>query len=463
MMHAFDASNGNELFAYVPGMVHDNLINLTLNTFIDDHIYYVNSSPHAKSFGSSVYLAGGLGKGGKGVYSLNLMDMTTSPPPGASDVFNWELTSAGDSDMGYVYGRAYVTKTSAGPSVIFGNGYASDSGKAVLYVVNADTGAIIKKFDTSTVAGASVIGCNGMSSPAIIDTDVNGVNDLVYAGDLYGNLWKFDLSGPVANWSISYGGHPFFTAKDDAGNVQPITTEPDVMKHCSASRKGFIVVFGTGRYLNEDDLVSNVADQVFYGLYDWENDWLDASKSADDKFLGVFGSGGMLSNTTATLLMQEKTGTVTIGEEVFVLTSTNPIVYFDPATETGDHAGWYYVLPDPSERSVRNPSILNGIVIFITNTMTGDICSGTGASFLYSLDACSGAAPKKPQFDTDNDNDVDADDAMDQNPGGLHYDTTLFDPVAGPDALYINDTFGNIIEKPIPPDPPRMNYWILHE
>ena len=105
---------------------------------------------------------------------------------------------------------------------------------------------ILKKFETGAVSIADpfyhVSWCNGMSSPAVIDVNFDGVIDYVYAGDLNGNLWKFDLrDADNNNWAISYGGHPMYQAIDPYGTPQMITSEPDVMKHCDDFRSGLIV------------------------------------------------------------------------------------------------------------------------------------------------------------------------------------------------------------------------------
>ena len=83
-----------------------------------------------------------------------------------------------------------------------GNGYQSVNGKAVLYVLDAHTGALLGKIDTGV--GSPVL-CNGLTVPAITDKDFDGVADFAYAGDLLGNMWKFDLRGDtISSWKVSY-------------------------------------------------------------------------------------------------------------------------------------------------------------------------------------------------------------------------------------------------------------------
>lgn len=490
MMHAFDADTGEELFGYIPSRVIDKLPRLWDANI--EHTYFVDATPHVFAFGTgtkTVYLAGGLGKGGKGVYCLNVTHAKEVPDDtvSADDIFNWEYKDPNDADLGYVFGRAYVVPTTAGPAVIFGNGYASDSGEAVLYVLDADDGSIIRKFETG-VTGLD--GCNGMSTPYITDYYPDGVADYVYAGDLDGNLWKFDLSdGNSANWTISYGGHPLFTARDSSGNAQPITSEPVVMMHCERYRSGTIVIFGTGRYLNEDDLATNVATQSIYGIYDWEEDLKNAKTEGlfngdpSNYYLGEFQPGGGLSNLIAlnfptgnpAVLLQQSQVADTTGAngETYRVTQDNEIHYYDPYLPTDTalgqtNAGWYYNLPDSSERVVRNPIIRAGVAMVVANTINAGKCSGGGGAWLYMLDACSGGRPEKPQFDTNNDNDFTAEDKVTYNeqqvnPSAQRFDTFLFDPLGTPDKLYINDTFGNIIEQDIPEEKAGLFYWRLVE
>ena len=153
--------------------------------------------------------------------------------------------------------------------VIFGNGYNSSKSHAVLYILNLETGELIKRIDTG------VGNCNGLSSPIAIDVDSNGTVDYVYAGDLQGNLWKFDLlDASAANWEVAYedpdgNPAPVFQAKNFSGHPQPITSKPDVMYHCE--KPGYMVIFGTGRYLAELDLESSETSSV-YGIWDYGDD-----------------------------------------------------------------------------------------------------------------------------------------------------------------------------------------------
>lgn len=388
MLHAFyadDTNGGKELFAYVPGLVYANLRQLSDPLY--SHKYFVDNTPYIKKIGATTLLVGGLGKGGKGYYCLNITDAAdiTSEAELASRV-KWEfpavpatlltgktftfssgsgsggndeikdsanqftsangfavgkyITIAGadynngsssgtndgtykilavspgaieiapgslvnqygdgkdiiitkstsDPDMGYSFSRAFLVKSKdpsiskgtdlAGWVVIFGNGYDSENGKASLYILNADSGKLIKRIDTG------VGPFNGLSTPNIVDKDNDLKADYVYAGDLLGNMWKFDLTSKnPSDWQVAYCDNasptdhcnstvsgmvprPLFSGL--AG--QPITAAPDVT--ASESGYGNMVIFGTGRYLGEPDLTST-ATQSIYGIWDWAPDNLD--------------------------------------------------------------------------------------------------------------------------------------------------------------------------------------------
>ena len=97
-----------------------------------------------------------------------------------------------------------------------------------------------------------------LSTPALIDVNQDGLVDFAFAGDFLGNMWKFDLrDNSISNWTVAYNTdadgsgmpQPLFQAKNQAGFRQPITTRPDVMRQCRAGLDGYLVLFGTGRYL----------------------------------------------------------------------------------------------------------------------------------------------------------------------------------------------------------------------
>ena len=244
------------------------------------------------------YADGSIGGTNDGQYKITYVDSTgsyikvsTSLITGYGDGKNITMTQAiSDPNMGYSFSKAYFVKTNdtsigsgdlQGWVVIFGNGYASESGTASLYIVNPETGALIKRIDTN------VGPFNGLSSPNAIDVDNDIKVDYVYAGDLLGNMWKFDLSSTqAADWQVAYcdSGSATDHCKDTVSGMipkplfaglsnQPITGAPDIKR--SQTGEGYMVIFGTGKYMGDTDLNSTDI-QSLYGIWDWAPDALDS-------------------------------------------------------------------------------------------------------------------------------------------------------------------------------------------
>jgi len=282
MLHAFKATTGEEVYAYIPSMLIPKLGHLApLQTSGYTHKHYVDASPRAiqVQIGGSTkrILVGGLGAGGKGLYSLDITADSSAVPATEQDAANkimWEITnskiivtnpksatnSASYANLGYTYGEPIIGKsnhviTGTDRDVIFmPNGYMSTNGKATLFVINPANGALIREIDTGTGSAGSP---NGLSSPTPYDANGDGRIDYLYAGDLDGNMWKFDVSSTnVASWTMSllYATSP----------AQSITTAPSVAAHPQGGR---IVAFGTGRVLMAADMTDN-AVHYMYGIWD---------------------------------------------------------------------------------------------------------------------------------------------------------------------------------------------------
>ncbi|MBU0971417.1 MAG: hypothetical protein KKC20_12265, partial [Proteobacteria bacterium] len=483
MLHAFDSDNGKELFAYVPDFVFQNLGHLTDPDYT--HQYYVDLTPYARDIGTKDLLVGGLGKGGRGYYCLDITTAKTSITTEGilAGRVMWEYpnskTPAADiQDMGYSFSRAFIVNTtSAGWVVIFGNGYNSASNDACLYIVDADDGTLIKKISTG-----SSTGCNGLSTPLAIDVDADSKVDYVYAGDLQGNLWKFDLtSAVVSDWDVAYKTgatpKPLFQAKDVHGNPQPITIKPDAMFHCDSRKSGYIVAFGTGKYLGNQDL-SDTSKQTLYAVWDYGDD------SDNSEFLGSFErtNASVLSNQPATvsLLMQNVIFSGTINSVTYRILSNNDILWKtqddpdtapvtdpvtvlnqNPSSTEANHAGWYFDLPDEKERIVRDLVIRGGKVIAITSIpQTSSPCVAGGESYLMEVDACTGGRTTSAQFDRTGDGHIDEADLIPTNetgdgdllpPTGIKYPTMIFPPMIidnpndDTELKYFSTSAGNII------------------
>jgi len=338
-------------------------------------------------------LAGGLGAGGKGLFALDVTNpnlSTETANTGNDAKILWERTG---SSLGYIHGRPRVVLLPDGIwYVVSGNGYDSDDGiaKLVLAPLNSDAATLI-----NTGVGSN----NGLSAPALVDTDHDGDVDYAYAGDLLGNLWKFDLAASTATKLFA------------AGDSQPITAAPEVTNHPYGGR---LIYFGTGSLLSIDDK-TNIDPQTIYAIWDK--------------------SGGSYPADTSTLLQQTLTAAAHAGgSDVRVAPGT--------AVNWSTQYGWKVNLPAEGERLLGNPQMRDGRLVFVTH-------APDRSSWLMGLDWLSGGDPDEIQFDLDLDNTLDADDMVtvdsnDRIPVGRKLGTANYSQpsialiTSGSDILYIN-------------------------
>src|SRR5574341_704637 len=269
MLHGFDALTGEEQLAFVPSTVYSNLSKLTDPDY--KHQAYVDGGMIAYDVNVSgawhTYMFGGLGLGGKAVYALDITDPSTFSESTPGNVFKWEFT---DANLGYTFGKPKIARlNNRSTAVVFGSGYMDGTNAAALYIVDVKDGSLIRRIPVPTTDGTTTFSDNGLTGVTLADTDYNGTTDAVFAGDLYGNLWKFDLSGSTSSsWDIAYTGStgkaPMYVAKAADLTRQPITTEPALGSHPSGN--GLIVYFGTGKYLGVGD-ISNKQVQTFYAVW----------------------------------------------------------------------------------------------------------------------------------------------------------------------------------------------------
>lgn len=413
MLHAFNADNGQELFAYIPNALFSNLPDLANPNYT--HKNYVDGSPTVvDAFINSEWktvLVSGLGGGGQGVFALDVTDPGAfSTESTAANKVLWEFTDEDDADLGFTYGQPSIVRLQNGDwAAIFSGGYNntvdnnldgddtndSTTGSAFLYIVDLSDGSLIKKIDTEV---GTVENPNGLASPAAIDSDGDFIVDFVYAGDLFGNMWKFDLSSTnTNNWGVAYssGGNPqplykaCFGATCDSNNIQPITTRPQVVRHPTSN--GFLVLFGTGKYLEvNDNSISRQVTQSFYSVWDKNQSSLTAFSRSD-------------------LLQQNVTDEVTVDGTNYRVTSDNSINW------TND-LGWYIDLISPNatenlgERQVSNAIIRNGRIIFTTLLPSDDPCDFGGSGWLMELNFATGARLSYSPFDITGDGVFSVDD-----------------------------------------------------
>lgn len=380
LLHAFDGSNGKELFGYIPSSVFAKLPALSAANF--QHQFFVDGSPmtgdiqmNATPWGT--ILVGGLGAGGRGYYALDITTQSTFATASEATLSQlplWEFTSAQDSDLGFTFNEpaldslsgaykqiakvADATTASGEWRVILGNGLGSDNGRAALYLLNANTGAAANKLVAD--AGGSD---NGLSAPTPVDTDQDGLIDTVYAGDLLGNMHKFQFSkvsgadfvlarSGDASGSWRYLGKLFSTG-------QPITTAPSVAPSCVGT--GYTVAFGTGK-LNEEGDYSDTSTRGFYTVAD-----VNPSSSL------------MVPSTDLANIVY----TTTAGPN---FTTRNW-----PTPNLTGKRGWRMAFTG-GERVLSNSTFPpdSGAVLFGTTKPTGDVCAPGNTGFIMAVNLCSG-------------------------------------------------------------------------
>ena len=480
MLHGFNAKKvggGQEIFAYIPNVLYPELSKLTSPGYT--HQYYVDGTSASGDVHDGTnwhtVLVGTTGAGARALFGLDVTnpDDFTDPTKAASKVL-WEFTSADPTygaDLGYTLAQPSVVKLKLNDkwAVIVGNGYDSDNGHAVLFVLDALTGDVLKAIDTGV---GTTTDKNGLSSPIAVDTDnVRGV-DTVYAGDLYGNLWKFDVSGSTGSWDVAYKSgtvnQPLFIACATTGstctpaNRQPITAKPNVGKPGAAGSDqngaGIMVYFGTGKYFETGDNIVGTGSQVqtFYGLWD-QGSAITGRANLQEQTIDYEGfppTNCVTSTTTPTC--------PTTTKQIRVV-SKNPVCY--AATSIGCTAssqlksGWALNLRKPDgvargERTVRFPLARRGLVVFSTVIPDPDPCTSGGTSFLMELDALSGGEFGRSPFDTNGNNAVDSNDlviidGVTHSASGIDLDvgitsTPTVVETTSVDFKYVSGTSGNV-------------------
>ncbi|HFC6035705.1 TPA: PilC family type IV pilus tip adhesin, partial [Neisseria meningitidis] len=218
-----------------------------------------------------VFMFGAMGFGGRGAYALDLTKAENGDPTAVSlfDVKNDKNKGNNSAELGYTVGTPQIGKTHDGKYAAFlASGYAtktidSTDNKTALYVYDLESsGTLIKKID---VPG----GKGGLSSPTLVDKDLDGTVDIAYAGDRGGSMYRFDLK----DWSV----RTIFS-----GN-KPITSAPAI----SQLKDKRVVIFGTGSDLSEEDVL-NTDEQYIYGIFDDDT----AASNVDVKLKGL--GGGLL-------------------------------------------------------------------------------------------------------------------------------------------------------------------------
>jgi type IV pilus assembly protein PilY1 len=402
MLHAFNGTTGVEQFAYVPsflflgpnntpqvdglaqlgnpGYVHHNYVDATPAAFDVDMSRTVGftGTVDYTTIGSTPWrtiLVGGLGKGGKGYYALDITDPRNATMGTEAAVASKVLWEFSDPTMGYSYGVPVVVKTAKyGWVVILTSGYDNPDMFGYLYIVNPRTGLLL---EPPIKTPSQAIGMTQAS--AFVKDFSDETADSVYVGDLQGQMWRFNLTGTTGTYPA-----PVLLATATAssgGAPQPITTAPLIEIH-PVTRKRY-VLFGTGELLSVID-VPSTQEQSFYAI-------IDGTAAAFNAFTATIvrsnltsitsAAAGQTTNGTPNVLGPTSSGWVTdLGRDI-------------PAPP-GSGIGWRVVL---------NPQAFNGIVTFATSLTTAtNPCSPQGSSRVYAIDYATVLSVLQPTTDPAN-------------------------------------------------------------
>jgi type IV pilus assembly protein PilY1 len=362
MLHGFDARDGREIYAYVPDALIAALNRLTAPDYV--HRAYVDGPAFAGEAivdgGWRSMLLSAMGAGAQGLFALDVTDPEHIAP-------RWEFTDRDDPMMGNVATTPQIARirvrtgqyrhfavAASGWNNYADDGHRTAAGQGALFLLALDKPpAEAWKLNTNYYRIATPISeadqANGLSAPALV-ADTDGLLRYAYAGDLQGNLWRFDFGGG-APWSKSL----LFSARDGDGARQPIAQQPRVVH---ASGGGYLILFGTGRAIEQADL-GYKAQQSFYAIHD------------------------TLAGQPATLSRQELTARL-------LRETGDGLMLSGGAIEYGS-MGWYVDFLGEGERSIASATLADGLVLFNTLLPGKDLC-GPKSGRSYALAALTGLA-----------------------------------------------------------------------
>lgn len=425
MLHAFDASTGAEVYAYLPGAViaAGSTANPAANlASLADPSYGTTTLPHQyfndgeltiadaylpgitkdNGYAWHTILVGTTGRGpAEAVYALDITDPKNITPL-------WER-SAGDgltnsNYIGQMVGKPVIAKVQNGTNsdwqVLIGNGYNSASGSAALLEFDLATGTLSVHTTTNRITGA-----NGLAAPVTwMDVASNGISTEAYAGDLQGQVWRFPLGSaqgnnyntdPTTLGGVSTTGTVVFSTQlkvDFSGNSNPQPITAGMLAGEDPATANVWLFFGTGQYLSTGDL-NNQQVETWYGV------------------IAQPGGSSPTSSATVSDLVQrsiiyQQNGDTTVTPPTLGVRVVTPMP--TPSDMSGK-LGWYMNLESPTgtngalvdqgERMV-TPNQFQGNLLLATTRIpvVTDICNPSGSGWVMAVDPFTGTNPSAPFF-----------------------------------------------------------------
>lgn len=444
---------GTEMWSFVPKSLLPKLNEATINRASDMcdtaycHQYFVDGSPQAADIymNSAWYtiLVSGLREGGDSYFALDITDGEPMSSGTSGAKYLWEFT---DTKLGQTWGdprikRVVDTATTGGRTwgTFFGSGYAAtgvsssaqSTKEAYIFGIDAynaaplwgPTGAKISSVKLSSTSLPN----DATSEILMIDKDYDAdfTTDFIYAGNLYGDLYRVKNIGKGETPVISH-----FYESNNTTTVQPIRARPSFAYSENAGK--YWLYFGTGRYELMSDKTST-AQQYFFGLQE--------KPETDGAYTTTYTKPANLDSMTINNLATNRLPNPDVSgtPPIVVLDAKGYIqsyTYTDPATETektvskvvkailgkndinvvtNEHDSWVIRLGTDtsySERVVNQPLVVAGVVFFTSFVPDSDPCGGSGGSYLYAVDFETGLAPVAPVFDVNGDGKTDSNDTV---------------------------------------------------
>ena len=427
MLHAFNATNGDEIFGYIPSWMGSKLAALTSKSYASNHQAYVDGTPDVAEaqVGSSgtasdwkTVLVSGTGAGGSGVFALDVTD----PAAFSASKVMWEFTRADDADLGYVVGQPRILKlrTSA-PSAATAtyrwfavvasgvNNYLPDAAFAGAFSATGNPALFLLALDKAAGAAWSA-GSNYYKISLPADSTLNlttatglinfrpisvgpvGELTQIYMGDLHGKLWKLDFSARGSTeWTLDklspykkgssapFTPYPLFIAQTATGGVQAISMAPAVVPGPALSGINTTYVsFATGKYLESSDKTSIVQNSI-YEVFD------NGSTAADSSPVGasvISGRGRLKAGT-----VNSSTGVVDVPTFTWGRAASD--------TDATQRSGFYADFPASGERGITNILVAGNTLLFNTLIPTpsgavGSCTTGGGGGNSYRINYLTG-------------------------------------------------------------------------
>lgn len=400
-LHAFDAQTGEERLAFLPSQSLARLPALTsphYTTAPNQHRYFVDGRLVADDVfyrgAWHTVLVGSLGAGGRGLFALDITD------PDRIRLL-WEFNGDSNDDLGYTLGTPSIARLHNGQwAAVFGNGQDSPASSASLFLVEIETGTLIKRLSVPPPASA-------LGMPLLADTNGDGNADYAYAGDNQGNLWRFDLydyrresldkaapetASTAERFRLSFGGRPLFSAAQR--RPQPISSAPTIVSH--PSEKGYLIITGTGQN-HLPDAAHEHGPYTLYGIWDRHIQGQNAQAVDTVRFTDL--QQQRLQFTSADDAQAPPSGL-----------SRHPITW---ASDSQPHGklGWYLDLrpatnATSAERLLETPQRLGELLLVTTRAPSTAPCKMADALRLYAIDPTLGGRAAQNVFDINGDGQV---------------------------------------------------------